>query len=67
MKPGLHGILGLIANTCIIQVRAKTVDELHAGVESPTLQQLIPTFWSPARPGPADSFTLLHPKIVPLH
>lgn len=36
MKPDLHGILGLRTNTCIIQVRAKTVDELPAGAESPT-------------------------------
>lgn len=50
-----------------MQVRAKTVDELPAGAESPTLQQLIPTFWSPAKLGLADSFTPFHPKIAPLH
>lgn len=67
MEPGSHGILGLIANTCIIQVRAKTVDELPAVSESSTLQQLISTFWSPAKLGPANSFTPFHPKIAPLY
>lgn len=45
-----------------MQVRAKTVDALPAGAESLTLQQLIPTFWSPARLEPADSFTTFPPK-----
>lgn len=52
----------LFLHTFITQVYAKTVDELPTGAVSPTLQQLIPTVWSPAGRGPAVSSPPLPPK-----